>query len=254
MLAEFRALGVAFVILDQSPSAVAPQVIKSTASKLTLNLSDLQDREVIGGAMLFGAEEFEEIARFRPGEAYFHTEGYFGPRRIRTPNLQALWSLPTPPVGEAILPYLRDNPWFIEAAGVRVAAELEQLRRAMDEFDCSLGAATARVSAWLREHPALVADQERSPHGTGLATLQRSARALRSELAARIVSFQHDIYRPLLGRDSELDAVGPELIALRDQLRNRFEQVLEPATAGCLRVLDRLAGDAGETESLFDGE
>ena len=254
MLAELRALGVAIVILDQMPSAVAPQVIKNTASKLLFRVPDPADREVIGGAMLFGPEELEEIARSSPGDAYFHTEGYFGPRRIRATNLQAAWNLPLPPFGEAILPYLRDDPWFIEAANARVAAELGQLRRAMDKFDSACDAAFVRASAWLEEHPTLLADPQAPRCRVRLEALECSARALRSELGARLSSFKRDIYAPLLGQDSELHAVGPDLIALRDQLRDRFERTVGPATEACLQVLDRLAGESGEIASFFDGE
>ena len=87
MLAELRALGVGVIISDQTPSAIAPEIIKLTGSKLTFRLVDNEDREAIGAAMLFGQDEMDNIARLHPGEAYLFTKGYYAPRLINTINL-----------------------------------------------------------------------------------------------------------------------------------------------------------------------
>lgn len=87
MLAELRALGVGVIISDQMPSAVAPEIIKLTGSKLTFRLVDTEDREAIGAAMLFGQDEMDNIARLHPGEAYLFTKGYYAPRLINTINI-----------------------------------------------------------------------------------------------------------------------------------------------------------------------
>ncbi len=84
MLAEVRALGEAVVIADQLPSAVAPEVIKSTATKIAFSLLAADDRERLGGTMLMGRGEIEELPRLHPGEAFFFTQGYFRPRRVQT--------------------------------------------------------------------------------------------------------------------------------------------------------------------------
>ena len=84
MLAEVRALGVGVVIVDQLPSVVAPEVIKNTATKLAFHQVDKEDRELIGASMLLNPMEIEELARLRVGEAFFYTEGYYRPKRIKT--------------------------------------------------------------------------------------------------------------------------------------------------------------------------
>ena len=65
MLAELRSLGIGIVIIDQLPSAIAPQVIKNTATKLAFRQVDREDRETLGSAMLFRDYEFEDIARLK---------------------------------------------------------------------------------------------------------------------------------------------------------------------------------------------
>ena len=69
MLAELRALGEGIIIADQLPSAVAPEVVRNTGTKLAHRLVSNEDREDLGGAMLLGETEIEEIARLSPGRS-----------------------------------------------------------------------------------------------------------------------------------------------------------------------------------------
>jgi len=82
MLAEVRALGVGMIIVDQLPSAVAPEVIKNTATKVTLRQQDKNEREVLGASMLMDPMENEDLGRLKVGEAFIIAEGYHKPRRI----------------------------------------------------------------------------------------------------------------------------------------------------------------------------
>ena len=81
------------VIADQLPSAVASEVVKNTGTKLAFRLVSNEDREDLGGAMLMGGTEMEEIARLQPGEAYFYTEGLYLPRRVSSLNANAYLGL-----------------------------------------------------------------------------------------------------------------------------------------------------------------
>ena len=243
MLAELRSLGVGIIIVDQLPSAVAPEVNKNTASKLTFRIVGNDDRDELGGNMLYGSTEYEETARLQPGEAYYYTEGYFGPRRIRTPNLHEELGLPPPPMGKAILPFLQDDEWFIEAANTRITAEFEQLREEMDGFDgirmavikgvVTLNANSVRI---LASHP----PGRRVSHFTSLV---RQAKILRKRLDLAFRAFRRDAYRPLLGQEMP-DGIGDEwLRSYRSQLLHRFESVIEPDTKSCLKLLDRFIRD-----------
>ncbi|MCX5674661.1 MAG: hypothetical protein NTX87_06600 [Planctomycetota bacterium] len=237
MLAEFRALGVSVIIVDQLPSAVAPEVVKNTGSKLTFREVDNEDREILGGAMLFGPMENEEIARLRPGEAYLFTEGYFGPCRIRTPNLHADLQLPLPPEGDALLPFLVEDPWFAQAAAARAAAEANRLRIEMNRFE-------ERRIAVIREAQALVNERTKVLQCTDrarcLEALSQKAQRLRNRLQFAFSVFHRDAYRRLLPEIPAGVSIDAHIQAQCLDLTQRFDVTVRPGTERVLKMLDRL--------------
>ena len=245
MLAELRALGVGIVILDQLPSAVAPEVVKQTGSKLCFRQVSQDEREAIGNTMLFGPIEMEETARLQPGEAYFYTEGYLGPQRIRTPNLHAELGLPVPPVGESILPYIRDDAWFREALVNRVTAESEQLMVELDRFDRLRLGVGKRTAALVAARPRTLKTALPRVRRARLARLARRARGLREELASALRLFARDRYRPLLG-ESAVESGDDALDAFRRSLVTRFENVILPGTQSTIEMLERLASSCAK--------
>lgn len=239
MLAELRALGVGIVIVDQLPSAVAPEVIKNTSTKLAFRQVASDDREDLGSTMLFGPIETEEIARLRPGEAYFYTERYHGPRRVRTPDLHTALQLPEPPLGRAILPHIVGDGWFSDAQRARRWAELQRLLHEMDRFDAS------RV-AILRRATQLRADVARhqihasgNPDRVRIGGFLRRARSLRQELQRGYVVFTRDVYRPLLGPDGDGSSGDDGLSEFRTHLRERFESVIRTDIESFMAWIDR---------------
>jgi hypothetical protein len=237
MLAEMRSLGVAVIILDQLPSAVAQQVVKNTASKVVFRESDRDEREIVGGAMLFGPIEMEEVARLRPGEAFFHTEGYFGPQRIRTPHIEAEWNLPEPPLESAILPFIQSDDWYREAATARMTAELDRLKDAMDRFDDKRAGLVTQVARLLRQHARVPVGTSPTQRAGLFAELVRQARTLRDQLCAAFHEFQRESYRPLLDAEPPEGVIDRHLQTRRDSLVNRFESAIEPAVRACMSVL-----------------
>ena len=113
MLAELRALGEGIIIADQLPSAVAPEVVKNTGTKLAHRLVSNEDREDLGGAMLFGDTEIEEIARLEVGEAYYYTEGLHLPRRVRCLNAYLYLGLGDFVDADTIVSHIAGEEWFI---------------------------------------------------------------------------------------------------------------------------------------------
>ena len=113
MLAELRALGEGIIIADQLPSAVAPEVVKNTGTKLAHRLVSNEDRKDLGGAMLLGDTEIEEIARLKPGEAYFYTEGLHLPRRVRCLNANKYLELEDFIDANSITSIITEEDWFI---------------------------------------------------------------------------------------------------------------------------------------------
>ena len=239
MLAEWRGLGIAVFIIDQLPSAVAGEVIKNTASKVAFRQVDKEDRDLLGAAMLLNPLDQEEIARLAPGEAYFYTQGYFGPRRIRTPHLVKQWQLDPAPVGEAIMPWIGQNPWFMAAQRQRVRAELDQLFHQMDRFD-TLRQQVSEQTCLLRDRYTKIRVLPQAQQSNLLPALNRKALGLQRHLKKTWDAFRRDSYLPLLGSSNLSDTLDEGLPALRLQLIDRFEAVLKPATLGCLKILDTM--------------
>lgn len=128
LLAELRALGEGMIIADQLPSAVASEVVKNTGTKLAHRLVSNEDREDLGGAMLFGGTETEEIARFSTGEAYFYTEGLYRPRRVRCLNAYAYLELKDSINVESIISLITKEKWFNENRFQRISTLKKFLR------------------------------------------------------------------------------------------------------------------------------
>ncbi|MCY2928060.1 MAG: hypothetical protein NTV86_00925 [Planctomycetota bacterium] len=240
MLVEFRALAVGIAIVDQFCSAVAPEVSKSTAAKVTFRQVTRGEREEVGDMMLCGPMEKQELARLRTGEAFIFTEGYFGPRRIQTPNLQADLGLPPWPLGKDILPHLVQDPWFIQAARIRIASEMNQLRTEMDKFEDIRIQVIADLKRLLAERPGVIARGSATERLTGLASLCRKARVLRTRLESSFKAFRRFGYRPAMCECPRGTPLDEGIQALRDDLAHRFETVVSPGTEAVLKKLDDL--------------
>ncbi|MBQ9227221.1 MAG: ATP-binding protein [Eubacterium sp.] len=84
LLAELRSKGQGFVIADQIPSKLAPDLIKNTNIKILHRTVDESERLLMGGAMHMTDEQKEQIAAFAQGVAAVYAEGDFRPKLIRT--------------------------------------------------------------------------------------------------------------------------------------------------------------------------
>lgn len=238
MLAEFRALGLGVLIVDQLPSAVAPEVVKNTATKMAFRLVDAEDRETIAAAMLFGPLETEEIARLTPGLGYFHTEGYHRARLIRTRNLKDESGVPSPPVGKAILPFLQDDAWFQQFARSRLAEDLARLHKEMQALDRRYAEVSQETRALLAEYEQIIRASGHPDRKT-LIQLTNKAHRFRERLSVGLMRFKRGMYRSFMENEHTCP-MGEELRALHKQLTEQFHSALEPAVTGCLRILDNL--------------
>ena len=147
MLAELRALGEGMIIADQLPSAVAPEVVKNTGTKLANRLVANDDREQLGGAMLLGPTEMEELARLSPGEGYFYSEGLYRPRRVRCLNTNDYLHLGDSPTGAQIIPHFAGDSWFIDAAETRLLMTLTTVGTESHKLMDAVQAARTRFKA-----------------------------------------------------------------------------------------------------------
>lgn len=239
MLAELRAYGVGVVITTPVPSRVTPEVIKNTGTKLIFRIVAEDDRAELGGAMLFGPTEMQELARLEPGEAFFYTEGYHGPRRIRTENLHKKLGLGKPPMNEELLPHIQEEEWFIRARTARRAEELEQLGQRMKRFDFLRVELTGKVCNLMTRYPKILARCESSEKSARLDRLARQVRLLHRQLSNAYVGFVALSYRRLLGAGENGSVVCGEIAELYRNLKHRFEAVVRPGTESALETLEK---------------
>ena len=241
MLAELRAYKVCVIIIDQLPSAIAPEVIKMTGSKLALLQVDQQERQAIGGTMLLRPEELDDMARLGPGDGFLFTQGYFRARRIRTVNLHEQLDLNTELHDDELLAIIKEEEWFKQAATKRIGSELEQLKVGMDEFDVQREDIGNKVKRLLQIYALLLDQKEGSLKKQRLAAMASRVSALRKKLISSYKRFKKGPYRRFSCLiTGEIDCQESDLRALAESLNRRFESVIESGTQGLLAVTEKL--------------
>lgn len=254
MLAEMRALGVGIVPADQTPAAVAPEVIKHTLTKVVLPMVHPNDRKELGDAMLLDNLEKEELARLEPGQAYLLTQGYHKPRRIRTVNPFGDREPDAPPLGEAFLPHIRDDDWYVRAALARQEAELGRLREVMDTFGTERMGFVSQTKRLLARFRRVLTEPNVGRPASELAQLIREATSVRGRMQWALDTFILRHYRPLLGPDTAVDTPDGWLGRFRAHLINRYETITKPYTDSCLNTLDNLIGRCRSRIHQLTGE
>lgn len=83
MLAEMRALGLGIMVVDQTPAAVATQVIRNTNLKIAHRTVAKQDRETLSDAMLMHPAHAELLGRLVPGQAYVYADRFYRPQLMQ---------------------------------------------------------------------------------------------------------------------------------------------------------------------------
>ena len=78
-IAEMRTYGESFVIVDQSPTSVAPAAIKNTNTKIIMRLPDGNDRIVSGKAASMKDFQIDEIAKLPTGVAVVYQNDWVSP-------------------------------------------------------------------------------------------------------------------------------------------------------------------------------
>lgn len=84
LLAELRSKGQGFIVADQIPSKLAPDLIKNTNLKITHRTVAAEERELIGGAMHMTPEQIDSIASLEQGVAAVYSEGDQRPKLVKS--------------------------------------------------------------------------------------------------------------------------------------------------------------------------
>lgn len=82
MMAEIRAFGECMMIVDQSPSKVAEDVIKNSAAKIVHRIDNGRDIKMLQSAMLL-PEDVLSFAALAQGEALIRTDGMAKPCKVK---------------------------------------------------------------------------------------------------------------------------------------------------------------------------
>jgi hypothetical protein len=85
ILSEIRAYGEGFLIAEQIPTKLAPDVIKNTNLKVMHRVVAEDDRRVMGATMNIGERETKKIVSFERGEAAVYSEGDDGAYYVEVP-------------------------------------------------------------------------------------------------------------------------------------------------------------------------
>ncbi len=83
LLAELRSKGQGFIVADQIPSKLAPDLVKNTNLKIVHRTVDAGERALIGGAMHMTEEQIDSLAALHQGIAAVYAEGDNRPKLVR---------------------------------------------------------------------------------------------------------------------------------------------------------------------------
>lgn len=111
MLAEMRAYGEGFIVADQIPTKLAPEIVKNSNLKIIHRLVSVDDRAVVAGAINLTEAQARHLANLAPGDAVVHDEQIGSAVLVRMSDIPATVSAraPAPAAGPQDRSYLHRN-------------------------------------------------------------------------------------------------------------------------------------------------
>lgn len=85
MLAELRSKGQGFIIADQIPSKLAPDIVKNTNLKIVHRIVDNEDRSLIGNSMHMNESQIHFISNLMQGQGLIYSENDNEPKMVLFP-------------------------------------------------------------------------------------------------------------------------------------------------------------------------
>ena len=239
-LIECRSLGIAIIIVDQHPSKLHPAAVMSTCTKIAGREIHGDDRDVLAVSMLLPEFQAEDLARLKPGEAYFFKEGYYRPIRIKTRNLHKELDLKKFPTDKELLEIIKNETWFQEMAIMRISTELNQLMEHMDRYEdkririikCTIE--LQRCYKYILDHPRFQQNKRR------LVAVINEARKLSTALQSSYKAFHEGPYKMYSPDPDNINVDDDGIKALAVDLNNRFESVVNKGTESVLNRIEKL--------------
>ncbi len=166
MLAEVRAYGEGFLIAEQIPLKLAPDVIKNTGFKVMHRMVAEDDRMLLGATMNMNSNQQRHIVALSAGDAAVFGEGDDGPLLVHVPYVKLTESVSA--VGKRT-PDSLDSPWNWASQHLRAAAGSYLSLIADSEWQQTLArcvlSALLRPESLLQELAAAVSSMARRTDG-----------------------------------------------------------------------------------------
>ena len=96
MLAEMRAYGEGFIVADQIPTKLAPEIVKNSNLKVIHRLVSVDDRAVVAGAINLTDAQARHLANLAPGDAVVHDDQIGSAVLVRMSAAPSAVSAPAP--------------------------------------------------------------------------------------------------------------------------------------------------------------
>ena len=138
---------------------------------------------------------------------------------------------------EGIVPFIKEDAWFQDAALERTMCELTELRERMDRFDDQRLAIVGELAGLLGRHPRLLAKPKESERTRALRELSQRTNSLRQRLLVCYKSFLRNSYRRYLPPETGLLVEEQAVKDLREDLVERFESIIEPDLKKTLSIM-----------------
>ena len=231
MLAEVRALGEGIIIADQLPTAVSSYVVKNTGTKLAHRLVSLEDREDLGGAMLLQGPQMEEIARLRPGQAFYYTEGLYAPRQISGLNAYSFLNLESlvPPDNQSLWETVHQEVWYDNLKQRRYAYIVKLFSEKYESFQKAINRAQSDLE--LYEKDLIEIEKNRANYDSKeLLELLKDIAQTRAQMKLGWNLFSEFVQ--MIPRDI--------LESLNDDLKNEYFTLCQSSTIGAKYILPEL--------------
>lgn len=90
LLAEIRGYGESVMVVDQSPAAVAREVLRNTTMKLAHRVVEIDDQRSLGGALGLGEDEQAVLGSLTPGRCLVSTRTLLRPQALAVERLPEL--------------------------------------------------------------------------------------------------------------------------------------------------------------------
>ena len=139
---------------------------------------------------------------------------------------------------EHILPHIRNDAWFQQAAAERTISELTELKERMDGFDDRRLQIIQGLASLLARQPRILSRPMSVDRSRELAKVRGEAYQLRRRLSDAYDSFLRDSYRRYLAPDTGCEVRDALVQEMRKNLIGRFESIVRPDVKKCLDTID----------------